>query len=121
VILLDKTLDFEYTISGVLEKIAIFVVYSMKSYKNIQCSALDDVLCDICGISCKKLIDIENYNIENASLFARWGYGSKMDGLCYEIDLCEQCFSKTIEYLKTIKTIETKKDPFEPVEYLYLD
>lgn len=91
----------------------------MKSYKKIQCSSLDDVLCDICGISCKKLIDTENYNIENASLCARWGYGSKMDGFCYEIDLCEQCFSKTIEYLKTIQTIDVKKDSLEPVEYLY--
>lgn len=91
----------------------------MKLYKKIQCSSLDDVSCDVCGVSCKKLIDSDNSNIENASLYARWGYGSKMDGLCYEIDLCEDCFLKTIDYLKNIAKNELKESAFKPTEYPY--
>ena len=46
----------------------------MKTFKEVVGKKLDEVLCDICGKSCKKTCDNEF-----ASLTATWGYDSKKD------------------------------------------
>lgn len=60
---------------------------------------IDDVTCDICNKSCKDHID----NMESASLTAYWGYSSKKDGQNYDLDICESCFDKTLEFLAKLK------------------
>lgn len=60
---------------------------------------IDDVICDICGKSCKDKLD----NFENAELNAYWGYTSKRDGDTYEVDMCEDCFDKTLQFLIKLK------------------
>lgn len=61
------------------------------------------IFCDICGEDCRKHPD--DYDSEWAELKATWGYDSRKDGDQYNIDLCENCFDKTIEFLKTNRRI----------------
>lgn len=95
----------------------------MKKYIKKFCNKLDDILCDVCGESCKKTCDFEH-----ATITATWGYDSKKDLTNHEIDLCESCFDKTIEFLKSIrKNIETNsstlayppKDPLDGTDYYH--
>lgn len=71
----------------------------MKKIAEKTIEVIDDVTCDVCGKSCKDHID----NIESALLSAYWGYSSKKDGLNYEVDLCENCFDKVLEFIAKIK------------------
>ena len=85
----------------------------MKKNKKVECEKLDEVICDICGQSCKK-----TYNNEFASLSATWGYDSSNDFTRHEIDICENCFNKTIQFLKQIRTVSVQKtDPLDGFEY----
>jgi hypothetical protein len=97
----------------------------MKKTKKVECQKLDEVVCDICGQSCKK-----THNNEFASLSATWGYDSKKDLTRHDIDLCEGCFDKTIEFLQQIRTANKililgkdqntfylKPDPLDGLEY----
>ena len=78
----------------------------MKRNKKKLVLQLDDIVCDICGNSCKK-----NLDIESAKLFAHWGYDSSKDGYVYDIDLCEGCFDKTLTFLLEIRShINTRED-----------
>lgn len=70
----------------------------MKKYIEKLCNKLDDVLCDVCGESCKKTCDFEH-----ATISATWGYDSKKDLTNHDIDLCEKCFDKTIEFLRSTR------------------
>ena len=83
----------------------------MHSLKETLCKTLDDIFCDICGGSCKKMIDDEAFNIESACLSANWGYGSQSDGETYRIDICEGCFQKTIGFLNNNRTVEPPLAP----------
>jgi hypothetical protein len=76
----------------------------MKKIGQKTIEVIDDVVCDICEKSCKDHID----NMESASLNAYWGYSSKKDGQNYDIDLCENCFDKTLEFLSKLKGSEIK-------------
>lgn len=69
----------------------------MNVFKQQLIDTLSDVLCDICNKSCK-----HETNIEAAQLSANWGYESKIDGDTYYIDICEDCFERTLQYLKSI-------------------
>jgi hypothetical protein len=71
----------------------------MKKIAQKTIEVIDDIECDICGKTCKDHLD----NIESASLSAYWGYYSKKDGQNYEIDICEKCFDKTLEFLAKLK------------------
>lgn len=70
------------------------------------------IFCDICGKDCRK--NREDYDGEYAVLQATWGYFSGKDGDQYNVDLCENCFDKTIDFLKSIRSIN-------PVEKFELD
>jgi hypothetical protein len=78
----------------------------MKKNKQKLVLQLDDIICDICGNSCKKKVDIES-----AKLFAHWGYDSLKDGDVYDIDICENCFDKTLAFLMKIRShVNTRDD-----------
>jgi hypothetical protein len=72
----------------------------MKRYKKVLRNKVDDVLCDACGKSCKKLEDPPCF--EYGTLESVWGYFSKKDGDKTSCDLCEDCFDKVLEFVKTI-------------------
>lgn len=71
----------------------------MKKIGEKTIEVIDDVTCDVCGKSCKDHMD----NIESATLSAYWGYSSKKDGSNYDVDICESCFDKTLEFLAKLK------------------
>ena len=62
---------------------------------------------------------------EWAELTAVWGYFSRKDLTKHSIDLCEECFDKTIEFLRSIRTKNpyvltlggSKMDPLNGFEY----
>lgn len=81
----------------------------MKIIKEVVGHKLDEVICDVCGDSCKKTCDNEF-----ASIIANWGYDSNKDLMRFDIELCEGCFDKTIAFLKSIRTTTPDSDdPFE--------
>lgn len=93
----------------------------MKTYKEQMCKKLDIIYCDVCSASCMKEGAHDN---EHASLSATWGYDSRKDLIHHNIDLCEDCFDKTIEFLKSQKMRlvgeENEKDPLNGEDYSIL-
>lgn len=69
-------------------------------------NTLENVICDVCDKSCK-----HEMNIEFATLSASWGYESKNDGDVYSIDMCEDCFERTLQYLRSIVIDPEKLEP----------
>jgi len=82
----------------------------MKIEKTKKVKIVDEIICDICGSSCKDA----NVGNEHASLVAHWGYASRKDESKYDIDFCENCFDKLIKYLKKIRIVKPSPDPLEP-------
>lgn len=97
----------------------------MKIFKKKLIKSVSDVLCDICGNSCTIVQD--NAGPDFATLEACWGYGSKYDGQKFDIDICESCFTDTIQYLKEQRhrNLNTKSSailehhPFDGESYGY--
>jgi len=56
---------------------------------------ITNILCDICGESCKKSADYEY-----AYLSANWGYDSKKDGEQHRAHLCEKCYNKVRDFIE---------------------
>jgi hypothetical protein len=77
----------------------------MKKTKEKLVLQIDDIICDICGASCRKTCDIES-----AKLFAHWGYDSKRDGDVFDIDICESCFEKILKYMLEIRSCISKRE-----------
>jgi len=87
----------------------------MKVHKERICRKLDSVFCDVCGNNCKKQDAHDN---EHALLSATWGYDSRKDLTRHEIDLCEDCFDKVIDFLKSQRsTVPKDKDPLDGFDY----
>jgi tRNA U54 and U55 pseudouridine synthase Pus10 len=57
-----------------------------------------DIICDVCGSSCKQ----DNWGYEFARLHSRWGYASTKDMEEHTCDLCETCYDKVAEFIKSI-------------------
>ncbi len=58
-----------------------------------------DRVCDVCGQSV--MVDVNGHKYEEVGeLEAKWGYGSKEDGVSYHLDLCEDCFKVAVAALK---------------------
>ncbi len=56
-------------------------------------------VCDVCGQSA--MVEINDHKYEVAGeLKSDWAYGSREDGTCYHLDLCENCFSVAVAALK---------------------
>lgn len=88
----------------------------MKETTEVFVPKVSNVICDICGNSCKK-----EYNVENGILTAMWGYESDHDLEIYSIDLCEKCFFETISWLREKQTHKTNPNPLDGREYSPVD
>lgn len=95
----------------------------MKIFKEVVGKKLDQIFCDICGQNCMKENAVDN---EHALLSATWGYDSRKDLISHDVDLCEDCFDKTIQFLKDLRknssagllvTFTNDNDPLEGSEY----
>jgi len=87
----------------------------MKVHKKQICRKLDSVFCDVCGKDCKKQ---DAHNSEHALLSATWGYDSRKDLIRHDVDLCEDCFDRVIDFLKSQRSITPKgEDPLNGSEY----
>lgn len=91
----------------------------MRLYKKQYINAIDNVLCDVCNAS-TKLYD--QVGADYATIEACWGYGSKLDGSKYDIQLCENCFILLIDYLRGRRIVlglnPSHNPAFEGTEYL---
>ena len=66
--------------------------------KNIQVEYISGLYCDMCGTDCSTFNDIIPENC--ATLQADWEYGSKYDGLRFEVHLCEDCFFYVLDFIR---------------------
>jgi hypothetical protein len=68
----------------------------MKTFKDKTVQEIDSVYCDVCGLNCT----IEQFGSEYATLEALWGYNSTRDGQKFDIQICESCFTDTLNWMK---------------------
>lgn len=68
----------------------------MKHYTQKLTRVIDNVVCDVCSKVCPNAF----YLTESATIEAHWGYGSKHDGLQFEIDICEDCFMDMMGWMQ---------------------
>jgi len=92
----------------------------MKTYKEVKRKVEDKVYCDLCGQSCT----LDQFGSEYATLEAIWGYGSKKDGEKFDIQICENCFNETLNWMKEKRRINLgsfsyphNKDPLNGENY----
>jgi hypothetical protein len=83
----------------------------MKKYKTRQARVLVDILCDVCGKSCKNdnyyaddTLLREDADFEYGTVSATWGYFSCKDGESYSTVLCESCFDDVVKHIEALKT-----------------
>ncbi|MCY1265064.1 hypothetical protein D3C76_420830 [compost metagenome] len=69
-----------------------------------------DICCAICGS--KK--SLPSGGQQFGSLQAKWGQGSKHDGECYLVHLCESCFFVALAYLRQERRIQPMFDDERP-------
>lgn len=93
----------------------------MRTYKEEIRKVTDDVICDCCGQSTTTM----NMGPSWAELSATWGYGCVNDGMQYDIDLCENCFTDVIGFIKNSRkkilgpfNYPHKHDPLDGKAYL---
>ena len=73
----------------------------MRKYKQkeLLSEVLEDVICDICGKSCKiNLSALYEFSI----LKATWGYGSHKDCTQWDGEFCEECSGKLKIYIESL-------------------
>ena len=64
----------------------------------IQTFVTEDVICDMCGKSCK--IDLGRFNeFPHMKLEANWGYGSQKDCTYWRAQICETCVDNKLKPL----------------------
>lgn len=61
----------------------------VKQKVQAQVEQLTDILCDLCGNTCRDSMGI---NYEYATLKATWGYNSNKDCQHHEAHICEKCY-----------------------------
>jgi hypothetical protein len=71
----------------------------MKVFEKRLVDIVVDRICDVCNESVMKKVADEQYE-ECAEFKANFGYGSKLDGNSYHLDLCEDCFMTALYALK---------------------
>jgi len=76
----------------------------MRNFRKVLKDQLEDVVCDVCGRSCLTECSLgDPMMAEYATLEAKWGYCSKMDGEEYLCDMCEECFGKVSAFIDSLK------------------
>lgn len=78
----------------------------MKHFKEVQTFQVMSVTCDVCNCDCTK-----SFSTECANISADWGYESDNDGDNYDFDLCESCFLKMVDHLKTFAVNPDRLNP----------
>ena len=75
----------------------------MKKYQleMIESDVLTNVLCDICGKSCRTP-ELGSEVFEHSTLYADWGYCSKRDGDKWEADFCEECSENLKKHIELL-------------------
>lgn len=68
----------------------------MKITGRVVVETVTDVVCDVCRCSTRR--DAGGHQF--GTVQAHWGFGAAHDGKRYEVHLCEECFFKTLAYLK---------------------
>jgi hypothetical protein len=83
----------------------------IKEIQNKKKEVVTDILCDICGVSCKKREDIVQnernldngqpyYSFEFMELKANWGYESGKDCEEWSAQICEKCVDEKLNFIK---------------------
>ena len=78
----------------------------MRKFKKVKRDVLDDIVCDVCGSSCRTECSEQAEGasmVEYATLEALWGYCSRRDGEQYRCDMCENCFEKISGFINSLK------------------
>ena len=72
----------------------------MRKYKQkeLLSEVLEDIICDICGKSCRGGSDLYEFSTFSAS----WGYGSRKDCDTWKCDICEECSDKIKLYIESL-------------------
>ncbi|ELI0633891.1 hypothetical protein Q8344_001506 [Vibrio harveyi] len=71
----------------------------MKVYGQKMIEVVVDRRCDICGVSV--MVESNGAQFEEVGVMtAKWGFGSKMDGVSHHLDMCENCFQVALLALK---------------------
>lgn len=78
----------------------------MKITGRVEIEAVTDVKCDLCQCSTRLVTG----GLQFATLQAHWGFGTKHDGECFELHLCENCFFVKVAYLKQERCIQNLFD-----------
>lgn len=68
----------------------------MKITGRVEVETVTDVVCDVCH--CSTRLDTGGHQF--GTLQAYWGNGTAHDGERYELHLCEECFFRTLAYLR---------------------
>ena len=71
----------------------------MKKLKKLPVDRIVDVVCDVCGQSCKNDVSIEYAQLH---VPGGWGYGSRKDGEWHDCDLCEDCYDKVRDFIENL-------------------
>jgi hypothetical protein len=74
----------------------------MKITGRVEIETVTDVVCDVCRCSTR----LNPGGHQFCTLQAQWGYGTAHDGERYELPLCEDCFFRTLAYLKQERRIQ---------------
>lgn len=81
----------------------------MRRYIKRKVDVLSDVICDICGESCRD----KKFGLSNYSTFsADWGYGSSNDMKRWYGEYCEACSGKIKEFIESLGGNVEVKDSF---------
>ncbi len=83
--------------------------------KSISSETIKDVICDCCEKSCKKyecIVDNplrhdhgqKSYVFEYMDLKADWGYWSKSDGEKWTAQICQECVTEKLKFIKFKKS-----------------
>ena|SRR3989344_3108321 len=74
----------------------------MEIRKKVEIEKTTGYLCDVCQSSCNKSADPRFEEHEYAILTANWGYHSKRDCIRSECHLCEECYEKVNDFIKSL-------------------
>ena len=68
------------------------MIKTKKIVKEIE--QTEDIICDICGKSCKSFTDFEYLE-----LTATWGFESNKDGEKWDAHICEKCVDEKLSFI----------------------
>lgn len=70
------------------------MIKTKKVIEEKEVEYIEDIICNKCGNLCPQLFPGQ---IECATLYASWGYGSRRDGSLEEAHICPDCYEDLID------------------------